>query len=207
MFKLTPTNNRFYDLFDRAAELQVRAAAQFLDLLENFSDLARRAEEIKRVEHELDEVVHETMKLLHSSFITPIERGDIRRLVQGLDSVADGINAATSRLVLYEIAEIYPSLQSLARVLLDSCRAVQGAVGRLRRTPKLEEMLPLCVEIHRLEDQADQIYREALASLFKGGGDPLLVIKWKEICEFVESATDCCEDVADMVEVIVLENA
>jgi hypothetical protein len=207
MFKLTPTNNRFYDLFDRAAELQVRAASQFLDLVENFGELARRAEEIKRVEHELDEVVHDTMKLLHSSFITPIERGDIRRLIQGLDSVADGINAASSRLALYEIDDIFPPVQSLARVLLDSCRAVQEAVRRLRRRPRVEEVLPLCVEINRLEDQADQIYREALAHLFKTGLDPLLVIKWKEICEFVESATDCCEDVADMVEVIVLENA
>jgi predicted phosphate transport protein (TIGR00153 family) len=207
MFKLTPGNNRFYDLFDRAAELQVRAAAQFLDLVENFGDQARRAEEIKRVEHELDEVVHDTMKLLHSSFITPIERGDIRRLIQGLDSVADGINAASSRLALYEIDDIYPPIQSLARVLLDSCRVVQGAVGRLRGRPKIEEVLPLCVEINRLEDQADQIYREALAHLFRDRLDPLLVIKWKEICEFVESATDCCEDVADMVEVIVIENA
>lgn len=207
MFKLTPSNNRFYDLFDRAAELQVRAAAQFLDLLENFSDLPRRAEEIKRVEHGLDEVVHETMKLLHSSFITPIERGDIRRLIQALDSVADGINAASSRLALYEIEQVFPPAPALARVLLDACRAVQEAVRRLRQTPKLEGVLPLCVEINRLEDQADQIYREALAQLFKGGLDPLLVIKWKEIYEFVESATDCCEDVADMVEVIVLENA
>ncbi|MCC7264371.1 MAG: DUF47 domain-containing protein [Candidatus Latescibacteria bacterium] len=207
MFKLTPSNNRFYDLFDRAAELQVRAAAQFLDLLEHFGDLTRRAEEIKRVEHDLDQVVHETMKLLHSSFITPIERGDIRRLIQGLDSVADGINAASSRLALYEIEEVFPPAPALARVLLDACRAVQEVVRRLRSNPKLEEVLPLCVEINRLENQADQIYREALASLFKGGLDPLLVIKWKEIYEFVESATDCCEDVADMVEVIVLENS
>ncbi|MBI2503366.1 MAG: DUF47 domain-containing protein [Candidatus Latescibacteria bacterium] len=207
MFKLTPTNNRFYDLFDRAAELQVHAAAQFLDLVENFGDLVRRAEEIKRIEHELDQVVHDTMKLLHSSFITPIERGDIRRLVQGLDSIADGINAATSRLALYEIEQVFPPIEALARGLLDACRSVQEAVRRLRHTPKLEEVLPLCVEINRLEDQADQIYREALAYLFKSGLDPLMVIKWKEICEFVESATDCCEDVADMVEVIVLENA
>lgn len=207
MFKLTPSNNRFYDLFDRAAELQVRAAAQFLDLVENFGDLPRRAEEIKRVEHELDGVVHDTMKLLHSSFITPIERGDIRRLIQALDSVADGVNAASSRLALYEIEQVFPPAQALARALLNACQAVQEAVRRLRHMPKLEGVLPLCVEINRLEDQADQIYREALASLFKSGLDPLLVIKWKEIYEFVESATDCCEDVADMVEVIVLENA
>ena len=207
MFKLTPSNNRFYDLFDRAAELQVRAASQFLDLVEHFGDLTRRAEEIKRVEHELDGVVHDTMKLLHSSFITPIERGDIRRLIQALDSVADGINAASSRLALYEIEQVLPPALALARVLLDSCQAVQEAVRRLRQTPKLEGVLPLCVEINRLEDQADQIYREALAQLFKSGLDPLTVIKWKEIYEFVESATDCCEDVADMVEVIVLENA
>ena len=207
MFKLTPSNNRFYDLFDRAAELQVSAAAQFLDLVESFGDVPRRAEEIKRVEHELDQVVHDTMKLLHSSFITPIERGDIRRLIQALDSVADGINAASSRLALYEIEEVFPPAQALARVLLEACQAVQEAVRRLRQTPKLEGVLTLCVEINRLEDQADQIYREALASLFKGGLDPLLVIKWKEIYEFVESATDCCEDVADMVEVIVLENS
>ena len=207
MFKLTPTNNRFYDLFDRAAELQVRAAAQFLDLVEHFGDLQRRAEEIKRVEHELDQVVHDTMKLLHSSFITPIERGDIRRLIQALDSVADGINAAASRLALYEIEQVFPPALALAKVLLSSCQAVQEAVGRLRQIPKLEGVLNLCVEINRLEDQADQIYREALGHLFKSGLDPLMVIKWKEIYEFIESATDCCEDVADMVEVIVLENA
>ncbi|MSR83534.1 MAG: DUF47 domain-containing protein [Candidatus Latescibacteria bacterium] len=207
MFKLTPSNNRFYDLFDRAAELQVRAAVQFLDLVENFGDVPQRAEQIKRVEHELDQVVHDTMKLLHSSFITPIERGDIRRLIQALDSVADGINAASSRLDLYEIEQVFPPVQALARVLLEACQGVQEAVRRLRQMPKLEGVLPLCVEINRLEDKADQIYREALVQLFKSGMDPLLVIKWKDIYEFVESATDCCEDVADMIEVIVLENA
>ena len=207
MFKLTPSNNRFYDLFDQAAELQVSAAARFLELFENFGDLPRRAAEIKGIEHELDQVVHETMKLLHSSFITPIERGDIRRLIHALDSVADGINAASSRLALYEIEEVFLPALALARVLLDACRAVQEAVRRLRQTPKLEEVLPLCVEINRLEDQGDQIYREALALLFKSGLDPLMVIKWNEICEFAEGASDCCEDVADMVEVIVLENA
>lgn len=207
MFKLTPTNTRFYDLFDRAAELLVRAASQFLELVEVFQEPRQRAAQIKQVEHELDQVVHDTMKLLHNSFITPIERGDIRRLIQSLDSVADGINAASSRIALYEVEQVFPEARALARVLVDSTLAVQEAVRQLRKLPRLDNVLGLCVEINRLEDQADQIYREALAQLFKSGLDPLVVIKWKEIYEFIESATDCCEDVADMVEVIVLENA
>jgi predicted phosphate transport protein (TIGR00153 family) len=207
MFRLTPAKTEFYDHFDRAAELIVQAAGRFRESLEDFHGLPRSAEALKGLEHQLDEVVHQVMTLLHNSFITPLERGDIRRLVQGLDSILDGINAASSRMALYEIEAIPPEVSRLADNLIAMAEAVQQAVAAVRNLRRRSEILEQCVRINHLEDEGDRMHREALVALFKSGQDPLAVIKWKEIYEFIEAAADCCEEVADIVEGIVLENA
>jgi predicted phosphate transport protein (TIGR00153 family) len=208
MFKLIPTNHQFFDLFDRSTEILVTASRSFSDFLENFQHPERHADEIKQFEHEADEVTHDAMELLHQSFITPLERMDIRRLIESLDDVLDFLDDAARRIVLYEIAEILPEAKDLAKVLVESTLSVAQAVGALRRLNKQsKEILQYCIEIRRLENEGDRINHELLAKLFKSHAEPFLVLKWKEIIDDIETAIDRCQDVANVVEGIVLENS
>ncbi len=207
MFKLIPTNTKFFDLFDRETEIIVRAAERFAKFFETFEHPGRHADEIKRLEHEADENTHEIMALLHTSFITPLERSDIRRLTEAMDDVLDFLDDAARRIVLYEIAEELPELKDLVRVLALATKGVQNGVKHLRKLRKrTKEILQQCIEIRRLENEGDRINHEIIAKLFKSQMEPLLVLKWKEIVVDVETAIDRCQDVANILEGIVLEN-
>jgi predicted phosphate transport protein (TIGR00153 family) len=208
MFKLIPTNHKFFDLFDRSTEILVRASERFSGFLETFEHPERHADEIKQLEHEADGVTHDGMELLHQSFITPLERPDIRRLIESLDDILDFLDDAARRIVLYEITEILPEAKELAKVLVQSTHSVAKAVGALRRLSKQsKEILQYCIEIRRLENEGDRINHELLARLFKSHMEPFLVLKWKEIIDDIETAIDRCQDVANVVEGIVLENS
>ncbi|RIK76450.1 MAG: DUF47 domain-containing protein [Planctomycetota bacterium] len=207
MFKLLPTNTKFFDLFDRSTEIMVRASDRFAAFVGDYENPERHAEEIKSLEHEADEVTHEGMEMLHQSFITPLERPDIRRLIESLDDVLDLLDDAARRFVLYEITEVLPEIRELARVLVEATRTVAQAVHGLRHIHKQsKEILQFCIEIRRLENEGDLINHEMLARLFKTETDFFKVLKWKEIIDDVESAIDRCQDVANVVEGIVLEN-
>lgn len=207
MFKFGRTQNEFYDSFERAAGLIVKAAQLLSQYLEAPESYPQHAEEIRRLEHEVDDIVHQTMGRLHQSFLTPLDRGDIRRLIGGLDDVIDSANAAVTRMRLYELVTVLPEAKSMAAVLVEATQAVVAAVGELRHLRQRHEVMEHCIRINRLEDEGDAVYRKALVALFGSGADPLMVIKWKEVLEYIEDATDRCEAVADIVEGIVMENA
>ena len=207
MLSITPKNPKFYDYFDAATDVLVRAARRFVEFLNDFSNAGEQAQQIKDLEHEADNIAHETLGLLHQSFITPLERGDIRRLIMALDDVLDFLDDGVNHIALYEIKEILPPVKEMAQVLLSSVLAVQKAVLELRNIRRRNEILNLCIEIHHREDEGDRIYHETLAWLFKSGLDPLSVIKWKDIIEDIEKSIDCCQDVANVLEGIVLENS
>jgi predicted phosphate transport protein (TIGR00153 family) len=206
MLKLTPTNPKFYDFFDQLTDVLVQAARQFLHGLDHFDNPRRLAEEIKRLEHQGDNLAHDTMGLLHQSFITPLERSDIRRLTMAIDDVLDFIEDAAQHIALYEIDTILPPVREMAQVLLDASQVVRLAVHEIRNLNRRNGIMEHCIEIHRLEDEGDRIQHEVLAWLFKSGMDPLSVIKWKEIIDDIETAIDRCQDVSNVVEGIVLEN-
>lgn len=208
MFRfLKPTNNKFFEHFEGVADRIVRSAEICSAYLSAGGDPKPMAQKVKDLEHEADEITHAAMELLHQSFITPIDRGDIRRLVQCLDDVVDLIDSVANRLVLYEIREPLPAARSIGQVVVAAGGVVQQAVRALRHVRDREPILKLCIEIHRQENESDRLHHEALAQLFKSGMDALAVIKWKEILERLETAVDRCEDVANLVEGIVLENA
>jgi predicted phosphate transport protein (TIGR00153 family) len=207
MFKLIPTNTKFFDLFDRSTEIMVRASDRFTAFVNKYENPERHADEIKSLEHEADEVTHEGMELLHQSFITPLERPDIRRLIESLDDVLDLLDDASRCFVLYEITEVIPEIREMARVLSTSTRVVAQAVAGLRHVHKQsKQILQYCIEIRRLENEGDLINHEMLARLFKTETDIFKVMKWKEIIGDIESAIDRCQDIANVVEGIVLEN-
>ncbi len=205
--RLLPRELGFFDYFERHAE-RTREGADLLVRL--FLDPARAetmVERIKEVEHEGDTITHSTIEMLHRTWITPLDRDEIHRLITRLDDILDYVDATAQRVLLYEIKESPPEAVELARVLLQACEQVVHAVKGLRDLRDPKKILSLCVDINRIENEADQLLRKATSRLFKEGKDPLYIIKWKEIYETLETATDRCEDVANVIEGVVLEHA
>lgn len=207
MFNFLPRNTKFFDYFDRDTELLVRTAEGFCQFLESSGDPTESSKKLKDLEHEADRVTHEAMELLHRSFITPLERGDLRRLILALDEVVDYLDDAARRIAIYEVGPILPEVCAMGKLVVDLARAVQAAVHDLRNLRKKNNhVLASCIEIQRLENLGDHLHHIALASIFKTGMDPLLVMKWKEIIDLIELAMDAAEEVAHVIEGIVLEN-
>lgn len=206
MFNFLPRNTKFFDYFDRDTEVLVRTAEGFCQFLESSGDPREHSKRLKELEHEADRVTHEAMELLHRSFITPLERGDLRRLILALDEVVDYLDDAARRIAIYEVGSILPEVCAMGKLVVDLVRAVQAAVHDLRNLRKTNHVLEHCIEIQRLENLGDHLHHIALASIFKTGMEPLLVMKWKEIIDLVELAMDAAEEVAHVIEGIVLEN-
>jgi len=205
MFRLIPRETRFYDLFERQGEHIVRAAHLLHDLVHDFRDARARLHAIKEVEHEADQVTHEVVRRLNTTFITPLDREDIHALASRLDDVVDFIEAAAERLVVYRIKEPTSACRALVDVIVRTAQAVERTVRCLRAMdPAFHEH---AVEVNRLENSADDLLRDSLAALFEEESDPIEVIKWKEIYETMEVVTDRCEDVANVIEGIILKMA
>ena len=205
--RLLPHDASFFAHFEHQGKKTVEGCRAFLEMVEHPTDLESRAERVKQIEHECDEITHAVVEGLHKTFITPIDRGDIYALITKMDDIMDFVEAAADRVALYEIPSMTKEVGDLARCLVSSAEHVLGAVSSIRDLGKPNGILQHCIEINRLENVADNILRSALARLFKEEKDPIAVIKWKEIYETLESATDRCEDVANIIEGLVLEHS
>jgi hypothetical protein len=205
--RLLPHDASFFAHFEHQGKKTVEGCRAFLDMVENPTNLESRAERVKQIEHECDEITHAVVEGLHKTFITPIDRNDIYTLITKMDDIMDFVEAAADRLALYEIPAMTKEVGDLARCLVSSAEHVLGAVSSIKELGKPNGILQHCIEINRLENVADSILRSALARLFREEKDPIAVIKWKEIYETLESATDRCEDVANIIEGVVLENS
>lgn len=201
----TKTDQSFYVAFEQHAACIVRAADKVLAAIEQPQRAAEYAKEVREYEQQGDKITHETIARLHKTWITPLDRGDIHALIVALDDVLDLTEAVAERLALYELESSPDFVIQLARVLTRATACVNQAVSLLPQVKQPKEMLALCVEINRLENEADGNYRQALATLFKGGYDAFAVLKWRDIVDNLEAATDRCEDVANILEGVVLE--
>ncbi|XYI02837.1 DUF47 domain-containing protein [Sorangium sp. So ce1128] len=197
----------FFDALANHAQRSVEASELFLEMLDRLDDAPAFAKKISDLEDEADKITHECLAALHQTWITPLDREEIHALITRLDDVLDCIEAASVRLVLFEIDGALPEARQLAQAVVDSCTVMSSAVQSLRNLKRQPNLLELCVEINKLENAADGHYRTALAALFRKGNDPLLVMKWRDIYDLLENATDRCEDVANIIEGIVLEHA
>lgn len=205
--KLMPKSDEFFDDFDAQCAVTVEGAKMLYELLSDYRDVATRVQALKDVEHRGDEVTHTAFNRLHQQFITPFDRGQIHSLLSRIDDVLDLTNAAAARLHYYEIPASLPDATELARLLVLSTQKVQEVVAALRLIKKPEQILAGCKEIKRLETQADEALRAGVGRLFKSGADTLLIIKWKEIYDLIETATDKCQSVANVIEGVVLEHS
>ncbi len=205
--RFLPREVNFFDFFDKHAAIIVQASRYFLEVVSQETvDLANKSNSIKVLEHEADEVVHHCLGALHNTFITPIDRDYIYRLISSMDDIIDAINTAYNDLVIYRLSSPTAELKHLAEIVLSSTQKVEELVKGLRNMKNNEESLALCVTIHQMENEADDLLHHAVAQLFDKQTDARIIIKWKEIYEALEEATDCCEDVADAVQGIILES-
>jgi predicted phosphate transport protein (TIGR00153 family) len=206
-FPFLPKSVDFFDLFERSAANLVVAAEELVALFENCRDVELKTKHIKELEHEGDFITHEIMRSLHSTFVTPIDREDIALLCQRLDDVLDFIDAAALKTMIYRVSEPTQKAKDLAATILKITKKVNEIMPLLRRSSKFTEIVEQCVEINRLENEADELLHTALVDLFDHNQNVLDVIKWREIYENLESATDRGEDVANVLEAVVLKHA
>lgn len=208
MFRwLLPKKTGFFDLFSRHAALGVDGARLLQELLADLGKAEELAGRIRQVEHEADAVCQQTMEMLHSSFITPIERGDIHNISSRLDDVLDNIEATSQCLWLYEIRSELPEVREMSANLLAATQALKATVDSLSPRIDAERTRGLCAAVKQVEKQNDRLLRGATARLFREADDPRTIVMWKEIYANIEDAIDRCEDVANVIEGVVLENA
>ncbi len=202
--RLVPRDESFFELFVRQARNIEDAAGELLELIADYRDVERRASRIRHLEHEGDEMTHEVMRRLNTVFVTPLDHEDIHKLTTTLDDVLDHIEAAADLFVLHKIEVPLPDMKAQADVLVQATRAVREALEVL---PRYRELAPHWIEVNRLENDGDRVYRRAVADLFDGDHRALDVLKWKDIIDELESAIDRLEDVSDVLEAIALKHA
>jgi predicted phosphate transport protein (TIGR00153 family) len=206
MFNLLPKDTVFYDLFDNIADRVVASATHLHKLVQDFPRIDGAIQMIRNEEHEADNLCHAALDRLDRTFITPFDREDIHTLVGGLDDIVDAIDALAKRMPLFHVKGIPSGFIKQTEVLLAAARAVDEAVSRLRRTRKLSELSDKLIEIHHQESVGDDNHHAAMSELFGGEVEPLEVMKWKELYDYIEEAIDGCEDVGNTLERIVLKN-
>jgi predicted phosphate transport protein (TIGR00153 family) len=205
--RLLPRETSFFDFFEEHAALTIEGTKEFLSMVTTGANIAAKCRRISDIEHETDTITHRCVEALHKTFITPIDRDQIHTLITRMDDVMDYVEAAAERIELYEITTMTNDVRDLADVLHRAAQQVEGAVRGLRDLKDTHATLKLCIDINRLENEADAILRRSVARLFKEEKDPIMVIKWKEVYENLESASDRCEDVANIIEGVILEHA
>jgi predicted phosphate transport protein (TIGR00153 family) len=204
MFKLIPKEGKFFDMFTSMAKNAHEGSKLLRKMMEKGADLMDLAESIKALEHKGDRMTHDLLTKLNKTFIVPIDREDIYALSSKIDDVMDLIESIARRMVLFKINQPSEPATQLSHILNRSTAEVVGAVSQLQNGMKVMEH---CIEINRLEDEADYVYHEALGKLFEDETDPINLIKWKELYETLEASLDKCEDVANVIESIVVKNA
>ena len=204
MIKFIPKEEKFFDMFNAMAQNVQEGSKLLKKMMEKDADIRDIAESIKALEHKGDRMTHDLFTKLNKTFIVPIDREDIHALSSKIDDVMDLIESIARRMVLFKIKETSEPATQLAQILSRSTAEVTAAVSQLQNGMKVMEH---CIEINRLENEADHIYHVALGKLFETETDPINLIKWKELLEELENSLDKCEDVANVLESIVVKNA
>ncbi|MAG14499.1 MAG: phosphate transport regulator [Dehalococcoidales bacterium] len=206
-FSLIPRESKFFHLFEESARNMLKTSQTLREMLDSLEPVEGRVAEITGLEHAGDTITHQIVAQLHRTFVTPFDREDMAILAHTMDDVTDFIHAAADAMLIYKINEPTPRSKELANIIVQATAEVEKAVHGLRRHADLKRILDRCVEINRLENMADRVFRAAMAELFDDGIDMAQVIKWREIYEHMESATDSCEDVANVLEGVALKHA
>ena len=206
-FPFMPKEEKFFGLFEQSAQNIVKAARVLREMVDTWQLVESRVSEITELEHAGDTITHQIVAQLHRTFVTPFDREDIAMLAHTMDDVVDFIHAAADAMLIYKIDRPSQRAKELSDIILQGATEMEKAVSGLRHRTKLKKILEQCVEINRLENAADRVFRSAMAELFDDATDITQVIKWREIYEHMEAATDRCEDVANVLEGVALKHA
>lgn len=206
-FLITPRDTKFYDLFEQDTANLVTAAEKLVDLFNNYEDVEAKARQLKDLEHQGDTITHEIIRRVNLTFVTPIDREDIVLLAHTMDSIMDFMEAAGRTAFLYRITQPTERARQLASIIAKMAYTLNDVLPCLRHRDQFSRILEQCVEMNRLENEADDVHHAALAELFDSGKDATEIIKWRELYQHMEDATDRGEDVADVLEGIVLKYA
>mgnify|MGYP001214713199 CR=1 FL=1 len=207
MFTFFPQKSVIFELFEKSVRNVHEGAKALKDLFENYTDLTSKIQKIKDLEHAGDDFTHHILDHLAKTFITPLDRDDIHHIAQRLDDVLDQMDMAANRMILFEISRPTEYAKEFSRILYKSTGLLIDAITNLRNLKNSHRILECCLEIHTQENDADRVMQHAIGKLFNETGDAKEIIKWKDIYQILESATDRCEDVADVLHTIIVKHA
>ena len=205
--RFMPREGKFFDLFNEHAALILEGSRELVALMASGDEFERRARNIESIEKRADKITRDTIHLLHKTFITPIDRDDIHHLISEMDNILDLIEDSAQLIFLYDVRILSPDAKQLADICVQCCAKVKSAVSMLSSTDNAEAILAICLEIDRLESDADHVMRAAIGRLFRDEPDVKELIKQRTVYEHLETVTDHCEDVANIIQGIVIENA
>ena len=200
--RLIPKEEKFFAMFEASAKNMLEGAGALKDLVYNYANMEEKVQNIEQIEHQGDNITHEIMDKLNKTFITPIEREDIHKLASELDDVLDAIEGVASRLFYFKILQPTPQCVRLVNIIYEAAKQIEKAVSDLKH---FRSLMPFCIEINRLENEADQISRQMIGQLMEEEPDWRVAMKWKEIYGRLETAADHCENIANVIEGIVVK--
>lgn len=204
---LTPKEDKFYDLFINSAHIIYDSSIMLSNLMKDLSGIDNKIKEIEDMEHKGDKQVHDILEQLNQTFITPIDREDIYAIAKQLDDILDFIEATAHRFAMFNVKTAEKDAIILGDMIVSSCKEVISLMEELKIMKKSKKLSEKIIEINRLEDEGDKIYRTAITNMFKGDIPALEVLKWREIYEYIEMTLDACEEVANIVEGVVMKHA
>jgi predicted phosphate transport protein (TIGR00153 family) len=207
MFKFGSKEVSFFDLFVESAQATHSAAKKLEALTSNYTNIAAQVQAIEEIEHECDQHVHKILAQLNKSFITPIDREDIFLVAKEIDNITDAIESTAHRFIMLNVTEIREEAKILVSLIVQSTRELEDVMDGMRNMKFNSDLKKKIIEVNRIEDEADDIFRKAITDLFASEPNAVEIIKWKEIFEYLENTLDACEDVANIVEGIVMKNS
>lgn len=207
MFRITRKEEIFYDMFVETAEYACKAAEMFEELMLNYVDVEKKVAAIEKIENDCDRQVHTILEQLNKSFITPIDREDIYLIARELDNIVDSIESSAHRFVMFDVKSVTPEAIKLAKLITESTKELKILFADLKNMKTSKLLNEKIIEVNRVEDDGDTVFRDAVTALFVGKKDAVEIIIWKEIYEFLENTLDAGEDVANIVEGVVMKHA
>lgn len=207
MFRITAKEGIFFELFTNTSADTCLAARMLEELMNNYVDVTDKIRAIEEIEHKCDGHVHRMLEQLNHSFITPIDREDIYLIAKELDNITDDIESTAHRFRMFNVTGIREDAKQLAKLIVQCTEELMGVMSELKKMKTSKKLREKIIEVNRIEDEADEIFRSAMQRLFVSESNPIEVIKWKEIYEYLENTLDACEDVANIIEGVVMKNA
>jgi predicted phosphate transport protein (TIGR00153 family) len=207
MFRVTKKEEAFYDMFLEATENTCKAAGLLNELMTDYVNTDEKIQKIEEAEHEGDRQIHKIMEQLNKSFITPIDREDIYEIAKMLDNITDAIESTAHRFKMFNVKSMHEDAVKMVKSIVTCTQELKGVMAELKNMKGSKTLQKKIIEVNRLEDEGDKIFRESITKLFSDEKDGIEVVKWKEIYEFLENTLDACEDVANIIEGVVMKHA